>query len=216
MIDQYLHLQLATQVVYDEHGSVREIHPGTDEQLRYVMHQNDSAQLQMFGNLFGRESVRSIVERNSGELDDFENLVQRPWIDKDEADRIACALRRWHSGELNQNDIRLLTLCVEPIIRSLLKIIGVRTTQLAPRGTSGSIEPLALGGLLSAWRGLPPRWARYFRLALLDSDALRIRNSVGHGTDRDMNSEGAFVVVFHLLCSLCFNVLKPSSAPDDT
>ena len=206
MIDQYLHLQLVPQVVYDERGSVREIHPGTEEQLRYVMHQNDNAQLQMFGNLFGRESLRSIVERNTGELDDFESLVQRPWIDNDEADRIAGALRRWHSGELDQNDVRLLTLCVEPIIRSLLKIIGVRTTQLAPRGTSGSIEPLALGGLLSAWQGLPPQWARYFRLALLDSDALRIRNSVGHGTDRGMNSEGAFVVVFHILCFLGLNI----------
>ena len=205
-IDQYVHLQLVPQVVYDENGSVRDFHPGTEEQLRHVMHQNDSLQLQMLGNLFGRESLRGIIERNADELDDFENLIQCPWINDDEADRIANALRRWHSGELNQNDVRLLTLCVESIIRSLLKTIGVRTTQLAPRGSPGSIEPLALGGLLNAWQDLPPRWARYFRLALLELDGLKIRNSVGHAADRRMNSEAAFVVLFHILCFLGFNI----------
>ena len=205
-IDQYVHLQLVPQVVYDENGSVRDFHPGTEEQLRHVMHQNDSLQLQMLGSLFGRESLRGIIERNADELDDLENLIQCPWINDDEADRIANALRRWHSGELNQNDVRLLTLCVESVIRSLLKTIGVRTTQLAPRGSPGSIEPLALGGLLNAWQDLPPRWARYFRLALLELDGLKIRNSVGHAADRRMNSAGAFVVLFHILCFLGFNI----------
>ena len=205
-IDQYVHLQLVPQVVYDENGSVRDFHPGTEEQLRHVMHQNDSLQLQMLGSLFGRESLRGIIERNADELDDLENLIQCPWINDDEADRIANALRRWHSGELNQNDVRLLTLCVESVIRSLLKTIGVRTTQLALRGSPASIEPLALGGLLNAWQDLPPRWARYFRLALLELDGLKIRNSVGHAADRRMNSAGAFVVLFHILCFLGFNI----------
>ena len=216
MIDQYLHLQLVTQVVYDEHGTVREIHPGTEEQLKYVMHQNDSVQLQMFGGLWGRESLRSIIERNADELDDFESLVQRPWIDSDQASRTSAALLRWQCGKLDQNDVRLLTLCIEPIIRSLLKIIGIRTTQLAPRGKSGNIEPLALGGMLSAWQDLPPRWGRYLRLALLDTDALRIRNSIGHGTDSEMNSAEAFVVVFHILGFLGFNTLKPIEQTSNT
>lgn len=206
MIDHYLHLQFASQVIYDEDGTVRDIHPGTEEQLRHVMHQNDSLEIQLFGNLFGRESLRAIIERNSGELGDFETLIQRPWIDEDEAGRIASALRRWHSGELIQNDVRLLTLCVESVVRSLLKTVGIRTTQLAPRGAPGTIEPMALGGLLNAWQDLPPRWARYFRLALLELDGLKIRNSVGHAADHSMNTEGAFVVLFHIVCFLGLNI----------
>lgn len=206
MIDQYLHLQLVSQVVYDENGSIRDIYPGTEEQLRHVMHQNDSLQIQFFGNLFGREGLRAIIERNSDELGDFETLIQRPWIDEDEAARIASALRRWHGEELNQNDVRLLTLCIESIIRSLHKAAGVRTTQLAPRGAPGTIEPMALGGLLNAWQDLPPLWARYFRLALLELNGLKIRNSVGHAADRGMNTEGAFVVLFHIVCFLGLSI----------
>lgn len=205
-IDQYLHLQLVSLVMYDENGSVRDIHPGTEEHLRHVMHQSDSLQIQFFGNLFGRESLRTIIERNTDELGDFETLIRCPWINEDEAERIASALRRWHSGELDLNDVRLVTLCIESIIRSLLQTVGVRTTQLAPRGAPGTIEPMALGGLLNAWQDLPPLWARYLRLALLEMDGLRIRNSVGHAADHGMNTDGAFVVLFHILCFLGLNV----------
>lgn len=205
-IDQYLHLQLVSQVVYDENGSVRDIHPGTEEQLRHVMHQDDCMRIQFFGGLFGSEALRNIIERNADELGNFETLIQCQWIDEDEAERIASALRRWRCGDLNQNDVRLVALCVESIIRTLLKTVGIRTTQLAPRGAPGTIEPLALGGLLNAWQDLPPLWARYFRLALLDLDGLRIRNSVGHAADRSMNTETALVVLIHILCFLGLNI----------
>lgn len=205
-INQYLHLQLVSQVVYDENGSVRDIHPGTEEQLRHVMHQDDCMGIQFFGGLFGSEALRNIIERNADELGDFETLIQCQWINEDEAERIGSALRRWHSGDLNQNDVRLLALCVESIIRTLLKTVGIRTTQLAPRGAPGTIEPLALGGLLNAWQDLPPVRARYFRLALLDLDGLRIRNSIGHAADHSMNTETALVVLIHILCFLGLNI----------
>ena len=206
-IGEFLFLQLGTQVVLGDDGTFREIAPGSQEQVELVMHQGDALQLQIFGSLFGGEALGGICERNADELDATEALFACPWIDQDDATCIAKALTRWRDGELDRDDLRSLTPCVESTVRAMLRLCRQPVTRLARQG-SAQTEPMTLGTMLNSWEGLPEPRRRYFSAVLTNPQVMRIRNLVAHGADADLDVETSFVLIFHVLCCLRFSTLE--------
>ena len=209
-ISEFLFLQMGTQVVLGDDGTFRETAPGSQDQVELVTHQGDALELQIFGSLFGREALRGICGRNPDELDAIEDLFACPWIDQDSARRIARALTRWLDGTLDRDDLRLLTLCVEPTVREILCLCRQPVTRLARQGSAQN-EPMTLGAMLNSWEGLPEPRRRYFSAVLTNPQVMRIRNLVGHGADADLDVETSFVLIFHVLCCLRFSTLEVTS-----
>lgn len=204
------------QVLLADDDTVRDVAPGSDEQVEVVMHRNDMLGLQLFGGILGREALRRICDDNDDELDHVEALFACPWIDPDAARRIARALRKWHDNELDRDDLRLLTLCVEPTVRTMMRLCRLPVTRLARTGKGAATEPMPLGAMLSGWDGLPELRRRYFTAVLTNPQTMPIRNLVGHGVDADIHPETPFILIFHIMCCLRFHTLEvtPHQAAD--
>ena len=199
---------LFNHVVIGDDNTVRDIEAGSEDQIRQVMRQYDGASLQMFGSLYGRETLRRICDENDDELDRFENLFVCPWIDQDTARRIAQAMARWRDGQLGLDDVRLMTLGVEPTVRQILRLLDQPVTRPSRRGNSAETEPVSLGTLLHHWAEIPETRRRYFIAALTDPNIMPIRTQVGHGRDANIHPETSFVLIFHIMCCLRFSTLK--------
>ncbi|MDE0320452.1 MAG: hypothetical protein OXH86_06965 [Acidimicrobiaceae bacterium] len=210
-IAQFPLQHLVHQVVIGDDNAVRDIEAGSEDQIRQVMREGDGMSLQMFGSLYGRETLRRICDANADELDRVEELFVCPWIERDEARRIAQALERWRDGQLELDDVRLLTLCVEPTVREILRLVDQPVIRPSRRGRSAETEPVSLGTLLHNWQEIPETRRRYFIAALTDPDILPIRTQVGHGRDAEIHPETAFILIFHIMCCLRFSTLTVTS-----